>query len=105
MQAISENQFDAEVVQAVIPVLVDFFTPWCGPCKRFAPVIEDLATEAGGRFKVVKVDAEQEPALADRFQINSVPTLLIFQDGEATKRLLGVQSRETILAALGVNSA
>jgi thioredoxin 1 len=105
MQTISENQFDAEVVQAGIPVLVDFYTSWCGPCKRLAPIIEELAAEAGGLFKVVKVDAEQEAALADRFQVNSVPTLLIFQHGEATKRLLGVQSREAILAALGVNSA
>ncbi len=101
-QTITENQFEAEVLQADVPVLVDFYTPWCGPCKRFAPIIEDLAAEAGGRFKIVTVDAEQEPALADRFQVNSVPTLLIFDGGEATKKLLGVQSREAILAALEV---
>ena len=102
-QTITESHFDAEVLQADVPVLVDFFTSWCGPCKRFAPVIEDLAAEADGRFKVVKVDAEKEPALADRFQVNSVPTLLIFRGGEAKKKLLGVQSRETILTALGVD--
>lgn len=102
-QTITEDQFESEVLQAEVPVLADFFTSWCGPCKRFAPVIEDLATEAGGRFKVVKVDAEQEPALADRFQVNSVPTLLVFHGGETRKRLLGVQSRETILIALAVD--
>ncbi len=100
---LSQNQFDTEVLQSDVPVLVDFFTSWCRPCQRLAPIIDELADESGGRFRVVKVDAEQEPGLADRFRINSVPTLLVFRGGETIERLLGVHDKTAILSALGMD--
>ncbi len=86
-----------DVLQSPEPVLVDFYADWCGPCRRQAPVVDALAAEG---FKVVKADVNVEPELADSFQVSSLPTLLIFRNGEVQERLIGFHDADTLLEAL-----
>src|SRR5437867_10365042 len=102
---ITEANFDVEVLQSVQPVLVDFWAPWCGPCKMLAPVLDEIATEQAGRVKVAKVNVDESPALAERFGIQSIPTLLYFAHGEVRNQTVGVASKKAIvekIAALSV---
>jgi thioredoxin 1 len=87
---ISEQQFDAEVLQAQSPVVVDVYATWCGPCKRLAPKLDEIAGSYAGRIKFVKVNVDQAQALARRYEIMGVPTLLFFSDGRLVDRAVGV---------------
>jgi thioredoxin 1 len=87
---LKENEFGTEVLQAAGPVLVDFYAPWCGPCKMLAPVLEELAAEFAGRVKIVKVNVDDAQELAARYNITGVPTLMLFRDGQATDTLVGM---------------
>ncbi len=89
-----EETFEAEVLDSDLPVLVDFYTDWCGPCKMMAPVLEELAAEYDGRLIVGKVNAETEPELAREYGISSVPTLILFRGGEAIERMVGFRSKQ-----------
>ena len=89
MKTITENEFQTEVLTSPLPVLVDFFTPTCGPCKSLAPVLEELATENAGTLKIVKVNAGTEPTLAGTYRITGVPTLLLFRGGKVVAQSLG----------------
>ena len=89
------QSFEQEVLRADKPVLVDFWAPWCGPCRMLAPVLEELAGEAD--FKIVKVDVDAEPALAMQFGIESIPTLLVFRNGQLADRSVGLVSKADIL--------
>jgi thioredoxin 1 len=97
---LNETNFETEVLKSSQPVLVDFWAEWCGPCKMLAPVLEEIATQQAGRVKVGKVDVDANPALAARFGIQSIPTLLYLSNGKVQQQTVGAVSKKTILAAL-----
>ena len=97
---INEANFESEVLQSQQPVLVDFWAEWCGPCKMLAPVLEEIAGEQAGRLKVGKVNVDNNPNLAARFGIQSIPTLLYFAAGEVADKSIGAVSKRAILAKL-----
>jgi len=100
LKELSQNEFKGEVLESSTPVLVDFWAPWCGPCRRVAPLVEELAQQYAGRVKVVKVDVDQNQELAGGYGINSIPTLMIFKDGEVVDRFVGIPPRDKLETAL-----
>jgi thioredoxin 1 len=98
---LNADNFQREVIESALPVLVDFWSPTCAPCRRIAPVIDEMAGESGGRFRVGKVNAWEQPDLAVRYRISAVPTLLVFQGGEVVNTLVGYQDKRRLLEALG----
>jgi thioredoxin 2 len=98
LQLASEAQFDAMIGQSALPVLLDFWADWCGPCKMLAPELERLAGQAGSAFLVAKVDTEALPGLAARFAIRSIPSLVLFQEGRELARTAGVQPAPALRA-------
>jgi len=97
---IEPRNFDPEVLQAPTPVLVDFYAPWCGPCKMLGPILNSLAVEFAGRVKLVKVNVDDAPELAQQYQITSVPTLMLFQDGRVEETIVGLASARALRALL-----
>lgn len=96
-ELITTEQFEDKVLKSPQPVLVDFFATWCGPCKMQTPILEEVSAEISGKGSIYKVDVDQEIALASRFNVMSVPTLILFKDGQASQQFVGVQSKETLL--------
>jgi thioredoxin 1 len=96
----TEANFRREVLENPQPVLVDFWAPWCGPCQVMAPVIDELATAFAGRATVGKVNVDEQPALAARYGIRSIPTLLIFHDGQVVDQAIGVVPKQALAAKL-----
>lgn len=92
--------FDAEVTQATVPVLVDFWAPWCGPCRAIAPILETISQELQGKVKVVKVNVDDSQQLAVRFGVQAIPTLIIFKKGEVADRIVGMVPREELVRRL-----
>ena len=97
---LTDQNFEAEVLQSAEPVLVDFWAPWCGPCRMVGPVVEELAQENAGKVKVAKIDIDSSPNTAASFGISSIPTLMIFKGGEVSERFVGVQPKKRIQEAL-----
>lgn len=97
---LTEVDFQSEVVKSPLPVLVDFTAAWCGPCKMLDPVVTQLAQEWAGRVKVVKLDVDENAALAVQYQVMGVPTLMLFVEGKPVQRLSGYQPKERIAAKL-----
>ena len=101
-EIVSSSDFQSKVLDAQGPVLVDFFATWCGPCKMLAPTLDQEAAEVAGRAKVVKVDIDASPDLAQRFGVMSVPTLAVFKDGKLVNQAVGVQPKPAIMGLLGM---
>src|SRR5687767_7249756 len=97
---VSDNTFDAEVIQSKIPVLVDFWAEWCGPCRMVAPVVEEVAKQYEGKVKVAKVDVDQNQRVATQFQIRSIPSLYIFKNGKVAGQIVGAVPKQQITSAL-----
>lgn len=97
---ITEENFATEVLNSSLPVIVDFYADWCGPCKMIAPALEEIARELQGKIKTAKVNVDEQSALAQRYNIQSLPTLLYFQGGEVVNQLIGAASKKTIIGKL-----
>jgi thioredoxin len=98
--AVSTADFDAEVLQSNQPVLVDFWATWCPPCRALAPTVDALAEEYQGKAKIVKLDTDAEPEISDRYGIRSIPTLLVFKNGEKVGEMVGAYPKAAIAALL-----
>ncbi len=96
---VSKNNFDEEVMKAEKPVLLDFWAPWCGPCRTVGPILDEIARERGD-IKVAKVNVDEEMELARQFRVMSIPMLAVFKDGQLVKKAVGAHSKEEILAML-----
>jgi len=99
----TDGNFQSEVLDNENPVLVDFWAPWCGPCRMIAPLVEELAQEYQGSVKIGKINIDDSPSAATQFGVSSIPTLMIFKGGEVVERFVGVQPKSRLQAAL--NSA
>ncbi len=97
---ITKENFEAEVLQSKEPVLIDFWASWCGPCSMLSPVISEIAEESSGKFKVGKVNVDEQEELAAMFRISSIPTLVVLKDGKVTNSSVGVRSKKQILEML-----
>ncbi len=96
----TEENFKSEVIESSQPVLVDFWAEWCGPCKMIAPAIEELAADFDGKAKVVKVNVDEQPKLAQEYGVRSIPTLLFFRDGKVAEQLVGAAQKEALAEKL-----
>ncbi len=92
----TDDNFDADVIKSDVPVLVDFWAPWCGPCKQIAPVIEEIAGEYDGKIKVGKMNTDENQQVPATYGVMSIPTLIIFKSGEVSERIVGAQSKQAI---------
>lgn len=101
-ETVTTSQFDAEVLQSETPVIVDFWAEWCGPCRAVSPVLEQIAEEREGKLRVVKVNIDEEPELQMRYGILSIPTILLFKDGEPAAAAVGAQPKRMLERSLGL---
>jgi thioredoxin 1 len=97
-EQITSANFDEKVLKSDKPVLVDFFATWCGPCKMVSPIVDEIAGEMGDKVNVYKLDVDQSPDIASRYEVMSIPTLIVFKDGAVHKSTLGAQPKQNILA-------
>lgn len=100
---LTDTNFDTEVLKSDVPVLVDFWAEWCGPCRMIAPIIEEVARDMEGKLKVCKVNVDEADKLAAQFSIMSIPTLLLFKKGEVVNQFVGVMPKEQLLAKIKPN--
>ncbi|MEN9218026.1 MAG: thioredoxin [Gloeomargarita sp. DG_2_bins_126] len=98
--SVTDATFEQEVIQSPIPVLVDFWAPWCGPCRMVAPVVDEVAKEFEGRVKVVKLNTDDNPKTANEYGIRSIPTLMIFKGGQKVDVVMGAVPKTTLVKAL-----
>ena len=99
-KAVTDATFEAEVLKSSKPVIVDYWAEWCGPCRMIAPVLEEIASEYGEKIDVVKLNVDENPAIAQRYQILAIPTLNVFKDGEVVKQIKGAKPKAALLRDL-----
>jgi thioredoxin 1 len=100
--AVTEQSFEVEVLQSEKPVIVDFWAEWCGPCHAVAPVLDRIVDERDGDLKLVKVNIDEQPALSQRYGVQSIPTMILFKDGEPAAAAIGAQPKSALERALGL---
>jgi thioredoxin 1 len=94
---VTENNFDAEVMKSTLPVLVDFWAEWCGPCRMVGPIVEEIATELNGKLKVAKINVDEAQGLAASFNVMSIPTLMVFKGGKVVAQMVGAMPKEALI--------
>jgi len=97
---ITDATFQSEVINSSIPVLVDFWAPWCGPCRAVGPVIDEIAAERAGKLKVCKMNVDEEQETAGQFQVMSIPTLILFKGGNVAAKIVGAQAKDKLLSQI-----
>lgn len=97
---LTDDNFEAEVMKSTVPVLVDFTATWCGPCKVLAPIVEGIANEFEGKYKIAKLDIDDAPGITQKYGVRGVPTVMVFKDGEKKAQHVGVTNKETLVKML-----
>jgi thioredoxin 1 len=100
IQHVTDDSFEREVLQSDLPVLIDFWAPWCGPCKAIAPVVEDLAKEYGGRLKVVKLNVDDNPRTPSQYGVRGIPNLILFKGGKVRDQIVGAVPKAQLVRAI-----
>ncbi len=100
--SLTEATFDEVVNSATTPVVVDFWADWCGPCKMIAPILDEIADEQGDAVKITKLNVDENPSLAQRYGVMSIPTMLVFKDGEVEKRIVGAKGKAQLVEEFGL---
>lgn len=98
--AVTDASFDAEVLKADVPVLIDFWAPWCGPCKAIAPVVEELSKDYAGKLKVVKMNVDENPNTPARYGVRGIPNLIIFKSGQVKDQIIGAVPKAQLVKAI-----
>lgn len=102
--SITDDTFETEVVESSVPVLVDFWAQWCGPCKAIAPILDDLAQKYAGKVKIVKLDVDHNPATPPKFGVRGIPTLILFKDGQVKATQVGMSTKADLTSFLDSNT-